>query len=199
MFNGVIMKIENEILTTRGVNSCVRVESDGEFVKGQRWWTENHIGLFDFDGVSKTQLLNEMMDVPGINIIWRSSQHNYHLWNLTVRAPEEIALEGLRMHCDCKHVSHGFKRRKWVLRIAGKFRDNETEPYKEPPKFLHAYCNPSNTPQSLPHFRLFQALTGKTICYKANYVFIGESAQVETYKTITDRMKAGSGLKRWGK
>lgn len=182
-------KIENEILTTRGVNSCVRLESDGEFVKGQRWWTGNHIGLYDFDGVSKTQVLNETMDLPGINIIWSSSRQNYHLWNLTARAPEEIALEGLRMHCDCKHVAHGFKRKKWVLRIAGKFRDGETEPYKEAPKLLNTWCNPSNAAQSLPHMRLFEALTGKTICEKMNYTFIGESAQVEDYRTVTDKMK----------
>lgn len=195
------MKIENGILTTRGVNSCVRLESDGEFVKGQRWWTAGHIGLYDFDGVSKSLLLNEIMDLGGINIIWASSRQNYHVWNLSVMPPEVIALQGLKMHCDCKHVAHGFKRQKWVLRIAGKFHENETEPYKPAPKLLHAYCNPSNIPQSLPHFNLFKALTGKTICHKANYTYIGESAQVEDYRTVTDKMtgKGKHTFKKWGK
>ena len=165
------MKIENEILTTRGVNSCVRLESDGVFVKGQRWWTNFHIGIHDFDGVRKSQVLDETMDLEGINILWSSSRQNYHLWNLTCQTVDEIALQGLKMHCDCKHVAHGYKRKKWVLRIAGKFHEGETEPYKPAPKFLHTYSNPSNKPQSLPHFRLFQALTGKTLSCKQNYEF----------------------------
>jgi len=192
------MKLANEILTTRGVNSCVRTPEDGTFEKGQRWWTNLHIGLYDFDGVKKSTVLDETMDLEGINCLFQSSRNNYHLWNLTAQTPAEIALQGLKMHCDCKHVSHGFKRRKWVLRIAGKFHENETEPYKPEPKLQHTFCNPSNLPQSLPHYRLFQALTGKLIYPSSGYTFLGESAQIEDYKTYTDKMKTNI-LKSWGR
>ena len=185
-------QIAKEILTTRGVNSCVYInELDGKQKPERRLWTELHIGLHDFDVVeSKSALLNKIMDLEGIGILWESSNEDirkYHYWNLTCKTPTEILIDGTLLGADCKHITHGFRRKKWVLRIAPKIKEGEI--YKPAPKFLHTICNPSSRPQSKAHFRLFKALTGKTIFEQGDYVFIGRSVQTEAYMTITDKMK----------
>jgi len=149
---------------------------------------DRNMGLFDFDkGVSKSRILNEALDLDGINILWRSSKTGFHLWNLSIRTDEAIALLGLRMGADCQHVQSGLCKKKWVLRIAPKWQDGEI--YKPEPKLLNTWCNPSNLDQSKAHMRLFNALTGKRICEAGKYVFAGESADVESYRTFTDTMK----------
>lgn len=166
-------KIGHEILTTRGVTSRV---------------DEQNIGLFDFDvGISKSRVLNEVMDMDGINLIWRSSQTGFHVWNLSIRTVDEIAMLGLRMGADCKHVQSGVSRGHWVLRISPKWHNGEI--YKPEPKFLHSLCNPSARPQSLPHMNLFSALTGKTVCENGSYAWTGKSLDIEAYRTYTDKMK----------
>jgi hypothetical protein len=188
------INVGKQILTTRGVTSCVYIpELDERTNEDCRTWSTMHVGLHDFDdGRKKASLLNDVLGMEGINILWMSSEQpglkKYHFWNLTCKTVNEIALQGLILNSDCKHVSHGYRRSKWVLRIAGKWRDGQQ--YKEPPELLHTWCNPSIRPQSIPHFRLFEALTGKTICDNESYTWIGESANIETYMTLTDKMKA---------
>lgn len=166
-------KIEKEILTTRGVTSKV---------------AGLNMGLFDFDtGISKSKVLNECMDLDGINILWRSSKTGYHLWNLAIRPIKEIAMLGLEMGADCKHVQSGVHKGRWVLRISPKWHNGEI--YKEEPKLLHTFCNPSSKYHSIPHLQLFKALTGKTPCNTDNYTWVGQSADIEVYRTFTDKMK----------
>ena len=186
--------VASQILTTRGVNSKVLIKGDL-----QRFRTCGHIGLFDFDGISKKQVLDSCMDLEGISILWESSKTGYHVWNLTVRTLDEVALLGLKLGEDCKHVQHGYKMGKWVLRIAPKFRDGEKNhlgpahpwKYKPAPKLISTWCNESIRTQSKAHFNLFVALTGKTVLHADNYEWMGVSAQIEDYRTITDEMKAG--------
>ena len=177
--------IAAQILTTRGVNSKVLIKGDL-----QRFRTCGHIGLFDFDGISKKQVLDSCMDLEGISILWESSNTGYHVWNLTVRTLDEVALLGLKLGDDCKHVQHGYKMGKWVLRIAPKAHFNGNG-YKQAPKLIHTWCNGSNNPQSKAHFNLFVALTGKTILQVNKYGWMGLSAEIEDYMTITDTMKQG--------
>ena len=177
--------IASQILTTRGVNSKALVKGDL-----QRFRTCGHIGLFDFDGISKKQVLDSCMDLEGISILWESSSTGYHVWNLTIRSVDEIALLGLKLGEDCKHVQHGYKMGKWVLRIAPKTHFNGNG-YKQAPKLLHTWCNDSLRYQSEAHFKLFIALTGKTIVQAHNYGWRGLSAEIEDYMTITDKMKQG--------
>jgi len=180
-----MMDIAQQILTTRGINSKVLVKGNL-----QRFMTEGHIGLFDFDGVQKRTVLDECMDLDGISMLWRSSNTGYHVWNLSVRSMDEIAIMGLKMGVDCKHVQHGYKMGKWVIRIAPKAHINGND-YKQTPKLLHTWCNTSTRFQSEAHFKVFQALTGKTIHQVDKYQWIGLSAELEAYMTITDRMKQG--------
>lgn len=177
------MNVADQILTTRGCNSKV-------LVKGtvQRFMAMGHIGLFDFDGMSKQRVLDNCLELNGINILWASSLTGYHLWNLSIRPIDDIALMGLKLGSDCKHVQHGYSLAKWVLRITPKFRENDTQ-YKPAPKLLHTWCNDSIRKQSEPHYKLFQALTGTTIAQAKLYEFDGISAEVEDYRTMTDLMK----------
>ena len=173
MDKGDKMKVEKEILTTRGVTSKV---------------AGSNMGLFDFDtGISKTKVLNECMDLDGVNILWRSSKTGFHLWNLSLRPIDEIAMLGLKMGADCKHVQSGVNKGHWVLRISPKWHNAEI--YKPEPKLLHTFCNPSNREHSMQHLQLFKALTGKTPCGTKSYTWVGESADVEVYRTYTDKMK----------
>jgi len=179
------MEVAQQILTTRGVNSKVLVKGNL-----QRFMTEGHIGLFDFDGISKKEVLNRCMDLEGISILWESSLTGYHVWNLTVRTRDEVALLGLKLGEDCKHVQYGYKMGKWVLRIAPKTFENGNG-YKQAPKLRHTWCNESLRYQSEAHFKLFIALTGKTIASANMYGWKGLSAEIEDYMTITDEMKRG--------
>ena len=183
---GNMLNVAKQILTTRGVNSKVLIQGDL-----QKYKTVGHIGLFDFDGLSKQYILNNCMDLDGINILWASSKTGFHLWNLSVRTVPEIALMGLKLHSDCKHVAHGYCQGKWVLRIAPKFRENESR-YKPAPKLVCTWANDTLKAQSKAHFSLFIALTGKTLLHANSYDYIGlAAAEIEDYRTITDKMKAG--------
>ena len=184
--------VASQILTTRGVNSKVLIKGDL-----QRFRTCGHIGLFDFDGISKRQVLDSCMNLEGISILWESSKTGYHVWNLTVSTLDEVALLGLKLGEDCKHVQHGYKMGKWVLRITPKFHEAVTcgvkhdVRYKPAPKLICTWCNESMRSQSKAHFNLFVALTGKTVLQADKYDWMGVSAQIEDYRTITDEMKRG--------
>lgn len=181
--------IIDKLLTTRGINSKVLVAGTV-----QRYTTKGHVGLFDFDGISKGEVLARCLYLEGINILWKSSHTGYHLWNLCIRSTDEIALLGLRLKSDCKHIEHGYNQRKWVLRIVPKFRTdskgNDT-PYKPAPKLVCTWCNESTYSQSQAHFDVFVALTGKTIRQLDSYQFEGITAEIEDYMTMTDTMKKG--------
>lgn len=179
------MNVVNQILTTRGINS--RVLIPGEL---QRFRTLGHIGLFDFDGISKQEVLDRCLELPGINILWASSSTGYHIWNLSIMTLDDIALLGLYLKSDCKHVQHGYIQRKWVLRITPKFR-GDTEQYKPAPKLIHTWCNESPYSQSKAHYKVYSALTGKTISQAKEYKFEGLAGEVEDYMTMTDMMKDG--------
>lgn len=182
---GDMLNVAKQILTTRGVNSKVLIKGDL-----QKFKTCGHIGLFDFDGIPKRQVLDECMYLEGITILWESSSTGYHVWNLTIRSIEEIAVLGLKLGSDCLHVQHGIKMGKWVLRIAPKFQEGSKQ-YKPAPKLIHTWCNDSLRYQSQAHLKLFIALTGKTILHINSYGYRGMSAEIEDYMTLTDKMKAG--------
>lgn len=171
------------ILTTKGINSKVLVEGDRQKLK-----TIGHVGLFDFDGISKQHILDNCLELEGINILWKSSSTGFHLWNLCVRSVDEIALLGLRLGSDCKHVAHGFRQSKWILRTTPKKKENGNQ-YKPAPKLLHTWVNPSMRIQSKPHYRMFVALTGKCIIQVDNFEYRGLSAEIEDYQTLTDSLK----------
>lgn len=182
-------QIVKQILTTKGINSKVLVPGDRQPLK-----TLGHVGLFDFDGISRKRVLDETMNLEGINILWESSSTGYHVWNLTVRPVDEIALLGLRLGADSKHVAHGYRQGKWVLRITPKMHygiDDSVgyRQYKPAPKLLHTWANDSLRTQSEPHFKMFVALTGKTIAQANLYEFVGLSAEQEVYMTMSDKLK----------
>lgn len=180
-------EIANQILTTNGINSRVRIESEGL----QQYKTAGHIGLYDFDGnVSKKAILERTLDLPGVNVLWRSSKTGYHLWNLSVMETDDVALMGLQLRADCKHVQQGYVQGRWVLRISSKMHKGKA--YKPAPKLLHTWCNESYRAQSKPHLRIFEAITCKKLLsnYTKEYEWIGCALERETYQTFTDKMRA---------
>lgn len=170
--------VRNEILTTQGVKSYVL--ENGEIV--------GHVFLGDLDGISKELIMYEFAELEGINILWQSSSKGYHIWNLTVRDVDEVALIGLRTHTDCKHVSHGYKTKRWVLRITPKW-NTANGVYKKEPKFIQAWYNESMRIQSEAHYKLFCALGNTSIENTNGIKFGGSTLRIDQYMTITDEMK----------
>ena len=178
--------VVKEILTTKGVNSKVMDYSEGV----QKYKTIGHIGLFDFDGVKKSLVLEETKDLPGISILFESSEGSFHIYNLCVRDVKEIAILGLKLHCDCKHISHGYKVGKWVLRIAPKW--NGDKPYKPAPKYCLSWFNETELPQSKAHWNVIRAIVPQLrnkVISAGRCVWGGVAAQTEEYMTVTDQMK----------
>lgn len=170
--------VKNEILTTQGVKSYVL---DGDTIQG-------HVFLGDLDGISQELIMYEFGEMPGINILWRSSDKGYHIWNLTIRSLDETALIGLKSHTDCKHVSHGYKFKRWVLRITPKWT-SERGAYKDEPSFIQSWYNKTSRFQSKAHYWLFKAMTHTTIKNTQNAKFKGSTLKIDEYMTITDEMK----------
>jgi len=190
-----MLNVAKQVLETTGVNSRVLIECDGV----QKYTECGHILIADFDDLSKREVLNRCMTLEGISVLWESSPtgHNYHIWNLTVRSFEEIAIIGNRLGADCKHIQHGVQMGKWVIRYLPKFKENGRQ-YAPAPKLISTWCNESLRCQSKPHFALFIALTGKTVLHANDYDYIGLSAEIEEYLTVTKIVKKrlGHGHKR---
>lgn len=179
------LKIASQILTTEGVNSKV-------FNRGnrQQYKAIGHVGLFDFDGMRKSEILDRTMELDGINILWASSDTGYHLWNLSIRSVHEIALMGLNLNADPEHVAVGYRKGKWILRISEK-KQACGRAYKPAPKFLARWCNESTHFQSKAHWRLFKSLrpVGYRPTYPKAYLMEGCGAEIEQYITMTDALK----------
>lgn len=126
-----MLNVAKQVLETTGVNSRVLVESTGV----QKLVECGHVLIADFDELPKKEVLNRCMALEGITCMWESSPtgHNYHIWNLTVRSFEEIAILGNKLGADCKHVQHGVQMGKWVIRYLPKFKEDGRQ-YAPAPK-----------------------------------------------------------------
>ena len=181
--------IKSEILTTKGIKSIV-------YENGilQKHKTLGHIGLYDFDGMSQDKVIESCIHEPGINALLESSINSHHVWNFSVKNIDQIALDGLRLGSDCKHVAHGYRAGRWVLRITSKEYEMG-EIYKSAPKFITMWYNDSDYPQSIAHFRVLMA--NINLSYNArlkmkcsSYKWAGcDRATLDEYMTITDNVK----------
>lgn len=180
-----IEEIAKEILTTTGVNSKIKVASDG--VQNNK--TVGHILLVDYDSYPLTKILSECQYLPGFTALLESSYKHYHLWNLSCRTLEDTAIQALFLHGDSKHTAHGLKAGKWVLRIKAKVRRNNF--VTDRPKFKQIWYNTTDLKQSMPHYRLLAALSGGKSIVKRheNVEWIGRAAEIETYLTVTNSIK----------
>lgn len=181
--------IMSEILTTKGIKSTVY--ENGTL---QKYKVLGHVGFYDFDGRSKEFTLNNCMYEPGINALLESSINSYHVWNLSIKHINEVALDGLRLRSDSNHVGLGYREGRWVLRMAGKEYDNEIV-YKSAPKLKSMWYNNSKLPQSKAHFKILMAFYNiacdAKLKKKCNlYKWAGcDRVTFDEYMTITDTVK----------
>lgn len=190
-------KPEDELLTTRGITSEVR--ADGEIV--------GHALLVDYDrGANYNRVRNETAYLPGASFLFESSPGSWHVWNTTISDRDGAALRMLALKCDPMHISVGYRRRRWTLRVGSKDRINashgfedDPEPYKNAPEPIAWWVNATDEPQSLPHLHFAAARfrdggesTFDKICARAENrcdEFLGGEYRAEQYFTMTDRLK----------
>lgn len=212
-------KLESQILTTWGMSSAV-FNPDPD--NNSKYQFIGHIFAGDYDGEDFHYVLDEAMKniyvndelvcmfpkiypkigwyemFPGISAIFKSSETGYHLWNLTIRSLPENALISLQAHVDQAHNASSFRRHCWILRITPKeVGTDDNRVYKPAPELKRIIYQPTDRPQSLPHYRLLQALAQEaTVPIKfpstKDINLDGITLNIEFYKTMTDEMK-----KKW--
>lgn len=212
-------KIETQILTTWGMSSAV---FDPDPANPKKYKHIGHIFAGDYDGEDFLYVHDEAMKnmycddewvqhfpelypkigwyemFPGISAIFKSSKTGYHLWNLTIRGRLENALISLQAHTDQAHNAASFRRHCWILRVTPKVEGSgEDKVYKPAPVLKRIIYSPTDRPQSMPHYRLLQALAQNTnvpIKFPStkDINFNGVTFDIEFYKTMTDEMK-----KKW--
>ena len=182
--------IKSEILTTKGIKSIVYEKGDL-----QKHKILGHIGLFDFDGKSQEFAIDSCMYEPGINVLLKSSENSYHVYNLTIKHKNHIALDGLRLRSDPLHVGVGYREGRWVLRTFCKEYEGG-EIYKSSPKLITMWFNKSKLPQSRGHFKIIRTIFNipcntllKNKCKP--YKWVGcDLITMDEYMTITDNVKS---------
>jgi hypothetical protein len=174
------MKIESEILTTKSICSNV-VDSAGEVA--------GHMVLLDYDDMEENQVKSRIDDVPGINIVLRSSEGSFHVWNLCVQSLEKTACRQVLLRDDTNHVRNGISSGRWRLRIGPKeYRNGEV--YKSRPELVTVGLNPTDQPQSRPHMDVAKALWDIPEPPAAlSFEWAGETAGTDQYATMTDKLK----------
>lgn len=101
----------------------------------------------------------------------------------------------MQAHGDQVHNAISYRRHCWILRVTPKHRgDDENKIYKPAPELCRVIWQLTDRPQSLPHFRLLQALnTSSKFDIKfpstKNINFDGVALNIEEYITITDKLK----------
>lgn len=185
-----IDRVVDSIVTTKGINS--KVFNDNGDVVG-------HVLLCDYDGATCTyvDMLKEVMELPGINVILKSSDSNYHAWNLSVRNLGNTLFLKAGLHDDSNHTEVGFRRQSWTLRTFPKY-DRNDEVYKDSPVIEQVVVNNTSMLQSKPHTRYLHAmLQSQEEPLKVDETnsieslgFLGESKyQIEEYMSVMDSIK----------
>lgn len=177
------------IITTTGINSSV---IEGDELAG-------HIMLLDYDESGAfNQVRQETANLDGISALFRSSPGSYHVWNLSVRDRDQVALRMLKLHPDTKHIAIGYRKRRWTLRVAGKYHrgpdGEQKEEYKSAPELMDTWANPTELDQSRPHFEILQTIADRQGVTMTEEIpdgtsWRGDRQEVESYLSITDGMK----------
>ena len=172
-------KIKSEILETTGISSKV--------FRGCNFL--GHILLLDYDNCSKDRILQNIGKLPGISILRPSSATGWHVWNLTIRSRDETGLLGLKMWSDALHHAVSYQRSNWILRIAPKY-DVEYNEYKPEPGNIEVFSNDTLEPQSMPHLDILKSRFQYRFTKIENrFQFVGDKTIIETYQTVTDKLK----------
>lgn len=193
---------ETNILTTQSINSPVFQESDPDpedvynpEVDVAAIRELDHILLMDMDGYTVHQLADSLGNKPGITLCFKSSHeteqagNNYHIWNLSVLPRLEILESMVYCKNDDSHIRAGLKRGYWRIRIGPKER-NGGDTYKDPPELTTIWVNPSDRPQSLPHWRVARAMFDiPELPPEYGFEWTGLTLTTDQYYTITDNLQ----------
>lgn len=184
-----IDRVKDSIVTTKGINSKV-FGNNGKVV--------GHILLGDYDEHSCTykRMLEETMDMQGINVVLESSEDCYHYWNLTVMSLDDTALRKLKLGDDSNHTRIGYKRGMWTLRTFPKNHEKKGV-YKPAPTVEQVWVNQSPVSQSAPHLRYLQAMIEQQDKeLQVNELddidqlqFAGDAHRMESYMSVMDDIK----------
>lgn len=185
-------EVADGLLTARGVNSRV---GTGGGVRG-------HAMLVDYDDhADHLRVREETKDLPGFTALFESSPGSFHVWNATVRPLNGTALAMLDLKCDPMHVSVGYRRGRWTLRVREKDTVNasgdheEVEPaYRSAPEPLDAWVNGTDRPQSSPHVKFAAARFERDDLLdrvRDRCTLVGSHYEYERYLTLTDALKEG--------
>jgi len=174
-------------LTARGITSRV-FGFDGDVTY--------HAMLADYDNhADYARILEETKDLPGVTLILKSSPGNYHVHNTTARTRDETALELLSRKMDPMHVSVGYRRKRWTLRVGAKTVANAssditgvTGEYKKAPTPIRLMENPTDRPQSKAHVQLIGYMLERVDfpdTVQGSYFLVGEALGISEYITMT--------------
>lgn len=180
-------------LTARGITSRV-FGFDGDVTY--------HAMLADYDdNADYARVLKETKDLPGVTLILKSSPGHYHVHNTTARTRDETALELLRLKVDPMHISVGYRRKRWTLRVGPKNVANASSGiggvkgrHKKEPAPVRLIENSTDRPQSKAHVQLIEHIMERCDfpdTVQGSYFLVGESLGVSEYITMTK--EAGDG------
>lgn len=202
--------VSEGLLTTKGVTSTVySYDAAGKPAGRHGRYGAGHVALFDHDTHATPAETVELFDREGIEgptIILESSPSSYHAVNLAVRKhPETVDLLAAGED-DTKHRDIGERRGFWRLRAGPKLHRNRDE-YKPAPTVVDGFCvvtpGPS-PPVSEPHAMIYRALAradglaAETMAVILDYLdaaelprgeYVGDTTELVTYATMTDREK----------
>ena len=149
-----------------------------------------HVFLGDYDNRKKEHVLYNIDKLPGITLLLRSSEENYHLINLSIRTKEEQGILHLDCYADALHNATCYQQGKWILRMGAKHGLQGV--YKSHPELLEVFCSNTLLPQSYPHLRVLQSIYGGSrfmAVEKIRYLIAGNSMNQIHYHTTTDELK----------
>lgn len=180
---------EKDLLTARGIASELR--DDGE--------TVGHVLLMDYDdGVNPDRVFRENANLPGLTAVFESSPGSYHVHNYTIRTKDKTALAMLGRKVDPMHISVGYRRGRWTLRVSEKDRVNASEgseasdlpgPYKSAPELIEHWINGTERPCSAPHVTWFERnILGEPVD-RSGLDTVTAKYRHEKYLTLTDSAK----------
>lgn len=183
-------------LTARGVTSRVMVEGSGGTET-----LEGHVTLADWDDYDwrdNEQVRDFANALPGVSILTVSSEGSEHLWNLSIRDPDRVALDLLTLKSDPMRTQMGWTwtPTRWVTRVGPKRyqegHEREGEVYRKAPKLAGIRVVPTTVPQSEGHWNIARAMvrdfpehgTGHEMLADLEWTKCGP--EVVQYLTMTD-------------
>lgn len=169
------MDFSDHLLTTNGILSTV-TDSDGDDL--------GHVLFADYDSQDPHTVKEDAEGLPGVTLVFESSPGSYHLWNLTVRTTQQVALKQLELRQDPAYAAPGYRRGYWRLRVGAKLRPSN-DVAKEAPELVGITLNETDRQQSRPHWQFAQA-KHDIPDLPIDVELVGDSVDEQEYGTLSE-------------